>query len=317
MAESPPAAPGDRRTVGDLRFSVVLSDAIERRGLTLSRIRVRLQAAGVGVSNATLSYWRTGQTVPTRARSLHTIVELERILRVPPGTLVDRVPRPVPRTGRRLRPWQKGLATSDIIRQVIADLGVDVPNAFRRLSVHDVSVIDAERLEVTRRTRMVLQATHDGARRWPVVCVDPAAALGGEPITVVAVAGCRVDRLIDIPERDLLVAEMAAPRPMTRGEVICVEHRLVRDIPADPAVPARAGTATVLERVVPERLRELVLMVEFRGTVPAAMEASVRGIEGARVGEGTEPRPVAVHDGVAQWCGIDLPPAAYALRWRW
>ena len=41
---------------------------------------MRLDAAGVPVSIATLSYWQSGRSLPTRSRSYHTLVELERIL---------------------------------------------------------------------------------------------------------------------------------------------------------------------------------------------------------------------------------------------
>ena len=50
-------------------FAEVLTAAIQGRGLSLERIRARLDAAGVPVSIATLSYWQSGRSLPTRSRS--------------------------------------------------------------------------------------------------------------------------------------------------------------------------------------------------------------------------------------------------------
>lgn len=83
-------------------FSHVFRSAVRARGLTLDRIRVRLAAAGTPVSNATLSYWQSGRSLPTRRTSLRTLAELEHILRVEPGTLTQPVRESsaaVPRTG--------------------------------------------------------------------------------------------------------------------------------------------------------------------------------------------------------------------------
>ena len=89
----PPYAPNS--------FSRALTDAIARRGLTLDRITRRLADADLRVSNATISYWSTGRSLPTRARSLAVVRELERILGVHEGSLVDAIPGAAPLHRRR------------------------------------------------------------------------------------------------------------------------------------------------------------------------------------------------------------------------
>ena len=73
-------------------FHEVLTHAIQRRNLTLERLSVRLRAQGTPVSIATLSYWQSGRSVPTRARSLQAVEHLERILSLPPGYLMSALP---------------------------------------------------------------------------------------------------------------------------------------------------------------------------------------------------------------------------------
>ena len=47
-------------------FADALTTAIQQRGLSLERIRARLAKAEVPVSTATLSYWQSGRSLPTR-----------------------------------------------------------------------------------------------------------------------------------------------------------------------------------------------------------------------------------------------------------
>src|SRR5690606_34148545 len=83
---------------GAASFAEALSAAIRVRGLTLSRLHDRLVARGNPVSMATLSYWRSGARHPEGAQSLAAVTDLEELLDLDRGTLVDRL-RPTLRTG--------------------------------------------------------------------------------------------------------------------------------------------------------------------------------------------------------------------------
>jgi hypothetical protein len=54
-------------------FAAGFGRALERRHASMSWLRDRLAARGYPISLATLSYWRTGQRVPTRTESLDAL----------------------------------------------------------------------------------------------------------------------------------------------------------------------------------------------------------------------------------------------------
>ena len=69
----------------EVTFADVFRDALRRRGLSLERVRHRLQTQGIGISLATLSYWQRGRSQPERAKSLRAVDALEEILALPPA----------------------------------------------------------------------------------------------------------------------------------------------------------------------------------------------------------------------------------------
>ena len=124
-------------------FSEVLSRAVQARGLSLDRIRARLEAAGVPVSNATLSYWQSGRSLPTRARSLRTLVELESILQLEPGSLIELIRTADGRTRHQLFAWQTVVPSGELAEHIIADMGMEVSGRISRVTVHDTLTLDA------------------------------------------------------------------------------------------------------------------------------------------------------------------------------
>ena len=150
-------------------FSAVLSRAVQARGLSLDRIRARLEAAGVPVSNATLSYWQSGRSLPTRARSLRTLVELESILQLDPGTLIELIRTADGRTRHQLFAWQTVVPSGELAEQIITDMGMEGAGRISRVSVHDTLTLDADRHETFNLTRQVLRAERSGVRNFPVV----------------------------------------------------------------------------------------------------------------------------------------------------
>ena len=68
-------------------FADALSAALRHRRMTLSTLRDRLGDLDCKVSVATLSYWQTGRSLPTRAGSLRTVGAIERVLELPPNSL--------------------------------------------------------------------------------------------------------------------------------------------------------------------------------------------------------------------------------------
>lgn len=292
---------------GNPTFAEVLSKAVHARGLSLDRIRARLEVAGVPVSNATLSYWQSGRSLPTRARSLRTLVELENVLDLEQGSLIELIRSADGRTRHQLFPWQNVVPGEAVAEQIIADMGIEVAGRISRVAVHDNVTIGEDRTESTQLTRIVLRAERSGTQSWPVV-VQQDTAEEATP-EVEAVFGCRVGRMVIVPARQLAVAEMVLPRPLQRGELVVTEYLVTWAPTQQPSFR--------LARACPEQLREVALGVQFHPKAqPAAVVAYSRPTLGNEDAD-AEVVPVDVDVGQAQLVRLDVQPGVYGLRWTW
>lgn len=287
-------------------FSEVFSKAVQARGLSLDRIRARLEAAGVPVSNATLSYWQSGRSLPTRARSLRTLAELETILQVEPGSLIHLIRSADGRTRHQLFAWQTVVPSGDIAEQIIADMGMEVAGRISRVTCHDTLTLNADRCETSHLTRQVLRAERSGVQTFPVVYQqegdDPAAP------EIEGIFGCSVGNVVDVPERQLTVAEMVLPRPLQRGELVLSEY-LVTMTPAP---------STILQRSVFDQMREIALAVQFHpDALPRSVQTFVQAAFNDDVQQRTDVAPVPVINEQAQTVKLDVSPGVYGLSWIW
>lgn len=289
-----------------LTFAQVLTAAIQARGLSLERIRARLDTAGVPVSIATLSYWQSGRSLPTRSRSYHTLVELERILNVDPGHLTQHTHTADGRTRRELFEWQNVIPSRDLATQIIDDLGIDMQGQLTRVTMHDLIEVDANRIESSLEVRVVWRAERQGLHRWAVVNeqdTDSDADQSIEPLF-----GCVLGEVVEIPDRKLLVAEMLAPRPMQRGDLFTSEYRLTFGPSTQPSFR--------LLRAVSDPVKALSLAVRFD---PSAIPTSVRaGVQPSLEDEepaDTLPVPLARNEAQMVW--TDAKPGVYSLFWDW
>lgn len=291
------------------RFADVLTAAIQGRGLSLERIRARLHSAGVPVSIATLSYWQSGRSLPTRSRSYHTLVELEKILNVEPGFLTQHTHTADGRTRRELFEWQSVLPVRDLATQVIEDLGIDMQGQLTRVMQFDLVTIKGDRTEATQDCRVVWRAERQGLHRWPVVVeqdADPESDRDAVA-TIEALFGCDVGEVVEVSERHLVVAEMIAARPLQRGELLSAEYRITY---APTTLPSFR-----LSRSLSDPVRMLGLGARFAASaVPARVFAgATASMDEAFVPD--TPVPVARHE--AQWLWTDVRPGVYALHWEW
>lgn len=288
-------------------FSEVLSRAVQARGLSLDRIRARLEAAGVPVSNATLSYWQSGRSLPTRARSLRTLVELESILLLEPGSLIELIRTADGRTRHQLFAWQTVVPSGEIAEQIIAEMGMEVAGRISRVTVHDTLTMDADRRETAWLSRQVLRAERSGVQTFPVVVQGEASDEPGSP-EIEPVFGCSVGKLVDVPERQLTVAEMLLPRPLQRGELVLTEY----------LVSMKPAPSVLMTRSCFEPVREVALAVQFH---PAALPTEVVSFTQLALNDPDAPeidvRPVPVLDQQVQTVWLDATPGVYGLRWSW
>lgn len=311
MAPRGDSAPQEDRILNDIAgatpaFAEVLSRAVQARGLSLDRIRARLESAGVPVSNATLSYWQSGRSLPTRARSLRTLVELEGILQLEPGTLIELIRTADGRTRHQLFAWQTVVPSGEIAEQIIAEMGLEVAGRISRVTVHDTLTIDANRCETSHLTRQVLRAERSGVQAFPVVYQQEGSEPGAPEIE--AVFGCHVGNVVDVPERQLMVAEMVLPRALQRGELVLTEH----------LVTMKPAPSELMTRSVFDPMREIAMAVQFH---PQALPAAVHSFTQSALNDEDAPEadvsPVSVLDNQAQIVKLDVAPGVYGLRWSW
>lgn len=297
-------------TGGTRSFAEVLTQAIRARGLSLERIRARLETAGVPVSIATLSYWQSGRSFPTRARSYHTLVELESILNLESGYLTALTHTADGRTRRELFEWQKVVPVADLVTGIIADLGIEMQGHLSRLFVEDVVTVGADRRESSQSTRTVFRAERSGQHRWAVVLEGEGSF--PEPPIIEATFGCQVGEVVSVPERRVTVAELIASRPLSRGDLFCAEQRVTW--------PQSGVTSFRIERSVAEPMRGLVVGVRFHpDTQPVDVYAGYR----PEMGDGDQEQrpvqrtllPVAQHE--AQRVELDVKPGVYGVYWSW
>lgn len=216
MTETQSPAPSHKDlSSGPDVFAQRLGQAISERGLSLHRLQARLVAVGLKVSTATLSYWASGRSRPTRGGSLDVVRNLEQILQVETGWLVQ-----------PLETNQEWDQISDLLPK--ADLPEELERITRqqaahwqRLHVHDLSVVDATSPVSHCTTRMVSRAEVEGLDGWTTIVQHAP----GESPGVVGVTALEVRSIRSLPNQQLSVIELALPRPLHRGEMVLTEHR--------------------------------------------------------------------------------------------
>jgi hypothetical protein len=266
-------------SVNTSEFPHALRSAIRDSGLSLNRIQYRLRERGHAVSSATLSYWQSGRSRPTRRESVLVVRSLEEVLRVPAGTLTALLEPPGARRGPGPRTGTEELS---------------------RISVHDRYEVGADRRVRRIRHRQVLRAERDGPDRWAFVYREDALA---NPLPEVrAVWHCRLGPVVVRNAPRLLVAELLFDRVLARGDTVVMEYELAYP---GPDAPARAR----YERTFRFPVREHVMEVVFDpAAVPARCELYVADTA----------RPLVIEkSGYVHAVGLDVPPCRRGIRWYW
>ncbi|MEV0675177.1 XRE family transcriptional regulator [Actinosynnema sp. NPDC050436] len=252
-----------RRLLRTGPFEVALDAAIEASGLTLDRLCGRLADGGVTVSRTAISYWRNGRSRPERAESLAALSGLERVLGLPPASLVVLLGARRPRGRPAARPpgTLSRRALWPACGPLLSGLDASGDGRLELLSVGDALVVDEETGRRRQRTRLVARATADRVDRH-LVCheVDDAAFPAPE---LVGVAHARRGRVRRDPASRSVVVEFLFDRPLDRGEhtVLEYEMRLPDGLPLDHfyrRFPRPVGLYTVQLRFVggsPGRVR--------------------------------------------------------------
>lgn len=281
-------------------FSEVLSVAMASRNLALDRLVAKLRAAGTPVSAATLSYWRSGRSVPTRGKSIRAIEELERILQVRPGHLSGALP------GDAFTRWDPlpVLNEAELVSDVLAGMGLDLDRRLTQIVGLDSVIVDADGCQRSTFVQQLCRCDADGTVSFPVVYHQRAEV--EEAPTIQAGPGCRLGRVVSMPDRHLIIGEMLLPRPFDRGEMVSVTHT-VQWVPAPPQLN------NDIERSLPSVSRYQTFEVQFQGRLPQAFR------QHSRPTYQTEPEPVREIpvSPFVQVVITDALPGVHALAWQW
>jgi hypothetical protein len=288
---------------GEPAFPEAFADALRRRGVTLAWLHQRLAERGHPVSPAALSYWRSGRSQPERGTSRDALVEIERLLRVPPGGLTDRLGpsrRPGPRPGEKS--VRELFAETPGVQAALVDLGFTGLNDELLEVVRHLTVdVDATGHATSVQVRAVVQARHDGARRAPlIVTLDE----GGRAPSFVPTAGCSLGRQRTDLETGVFSAELLTERALARDETCVYELRV--ELPSPSA-------EVQFDHYAVRRMGELLVWVRFAPTcVPSYVEryAQVDSVERAEeipLAGGTSAHALARGFG----------PGILGVRWRW
>jgi hypothetical protein len=289
--------------MGSSGFPEVFAEALSRRGVSLSWLHQRLVERGHPVSPAALSYWRSGRSQPERGTSRDALVEIERLLRVPPGTLTSRLgpsrrpgPRPAERTLGELFAENPGMELAlgalgfeglydelvEQVRHITAD--VDVDGCIRHV-----------------RIQAVMQARRDGARRTPlVVTADPR----GRMPRFVPVAGCSLGRVARDEQTGVHATELILERALAKGELH--PYELVVEL-------ASPDDEQTLDHYAARRLSELMVWVRFD---PDHLPAHVERY--AIVGDLEESEKLDLGEGASALAlARGFGPGILGIRWGW
>jgi hypothetical protein len=284
-------------------FPDAFAEALRDRGVSLAWLHQRLVERGHPVSPAALSYWRSGRSQPERGTSRDALVEIERLLRIAPGSLIDRLGpsrRPGPRPGEKS--VKELFADTPGVQPALDALGFEGLNdelveVMRHLTVD----IDATGRATQVQVRVVVQARCDGARRTPlIVTLDE----DGRAPRFVPTVGCTIGRQRTDREAGVFSAELLLDRALAREET-CV-YELCVDLP-EPSTDSRFDHYAV------RRLGELLVWVRFStARVPSRVEryTLIDGVEEAEeiaLGGGTGAHALARGFG----------PGILGVRWTW
>lgn len=192
-------------------FGDALRVAVTNRGLSLGRVRAHLGAAGHTVALSTLSQWQRGRRIPTSPRSFAVVEELERVLRVPAGALRTLVDAGASATAA-VAPYD------DAFTRLVQQLDLSRRSALATRGAHDRLRIDAKGAMVQRRTTLTMRVCSATDRHVVAHGVET----GGDVdlVSVRALGGCRLGRVLRDSEAEVVAVEIHFDRWLSPGDTV-------------------------------------------------------------------------------------------------
>ncbi|MGC5343045.1 helix-turn-helix domain-containing protein [Streptomyces sp. DT171] len=259
-SSGPPAGPAAPRTA----FATAFREALRRRGLSLERVRDRLETQGIVISLATLSYWQRGRSQPEQARSLHAVDALETILDLPTGALRSLVgprrPRGGALSGRHdLTASHRLYGRDSVVERALGESFAHFNEDTTSLLLHETVRVDENRCVREMNVRQVVRATRDGADRLTAVhCLDGPTV---HPVDVSVRCG-GLGEVRHLPELGSLVADILFGRELVKNETVLIDYTV--------SIGPSEVVSTHHERRTRVNLREYLLHVYFHPSAPPA-----------------------------------------------
>jgi hypothetical protein len=288
-------------TMGEPGFPQAFAEALVRRGVSLAWLQERLVERGHPVSPAALSYWRSGRSQPERGTSLEALVEIERLLRVEPGHLVDRL-GPSRRPGPR--PGEKNIRDlfdeAPAMQRALTELGFE--GLFDELVEHlrHITIdLDDQGRATAIQVRAVMVARRDGARRTPlIVTLDD----HDEMPVFVPIAGCAFGKSCFDATGGVFAVELLMDRELRKDESALYELRIELPTPSDDRF---------FDHYAARRLAELLIWVRFdRKRLPARVESF------RRIDDVEDSEPIDLGGGLgAHALARGFGPGLLGVRW--
>lgn len=281
-------------------FAVALRAAIQRRGLSLDRIRYHLTQRGHELSVATISYWQSGRSRPERASSLAAIAALEEILGLRSGDLAAKLPArrrgPSPSSGRTAA--EAADAYLPYLEDLMPRLGLSWDVGLTQISVHDEVRVDAAGRESSHNVKQLFVAERDGVDHYWVYYQTTSRPF------IESVHNCRVSGVEELSEFGVVVAQLRLSRTLAKGESILVEHRAGQ---LEPSPSDRTIERAFLHQV--RSAHTEVLFEDARLPLAAERFTIVDGVEKAE--------PVVIVGRSVHALVLDFGPGLYGVRWEW
>ncbi|MGL5406869.1 MAG: hypothetical protein ACRDAX_08865 [Propionibacteriaceae bacterium] len=279
-------------------FAETLQNAIANQPLTLERISLRLGQVGLPISVATLSYWQTGRSIPTRARSRSALAELGHILGLEPGTLEATLKYHGIVCPNEIIP------AYDDAEYLLKILDLDLKQNWTKVSMSDHLFLDEDGYEITTHTRVLLRAENDSNASYPIILQQP-----GSPGTcgrITKTHGMTLSGIKFLPERNLTVASGVLNRKVTRGALTAVEYIVSWD--------KTSVRSQSIERCLIAPAHGLLLEATFAGKMPTTAYWFYReSIDSTDVETGD----VIFLNQTLQTAILDARIGIWGIRWKW
>ncbi|WP_407360184.1 hypothetical protein [Microbacterium sp. LBN7] len=286
-------------------FAQAFSGAITARGVSLSWLHRRLKDRANPISVATLSYWRSGERHPEGLRSLTALEDVERLLGLEPGALLDLVSTRA-RLGS-LAPAQNPFTESqvrDAAAETLKLLAAPPIEATRSLSAHVVSTVDENGLLRDRTAQVLVQAVAPFVHEMTYALMSVERVVRRPECTL---RGATLVREHLHESEHVYACVLRLDRPLVMGATTMLEIGMAVPPPPAGELPAEDETAAFVMRPI----RDLVVWTCFH---PDAVPDWTTEFERTPATDGLVSRTLSPRDSIHQ-SRRDFGPGILGIRW--